>query len=551
MSTPQSIINICTGVRLDSRYEHTIYFEAPEDQRNYFGGKTVKVFPSYSYLRKSWPLKVAATMEEAKTWNYLFFKNTTDGKTYYYFINTVEYINDSTVELGLELDVMQTYHFDYSLRPCFVERQHVDDDTIGLHTVDEGLELGEFIDNSHYDLDPGDLAIMIMATINPNAETVGGAHAALPYSYNGVFSGVKFWAVDGSQWVKWGEQLKTLDELGQSGAILSMWMYPKSLIVLGGDATWADPTELCKPVEKAIGLADRMGSTGNLADTVQKMTPGTPVNGYIPKNNKVLIYPFNFLYVTNNQGGSAAYRYERFGSGGGFYMTGALSPDGGVRLTPSNYNGQGVNYENGLTITSYPTCAWDTDVYKMWLAQNQNTHNLTMATGALKVGAGIVGAVATSFTGVGALAGAGTAISGAMEIANHLAQKADRAIEPPQAKGNFSAAINVTDKKQCFTVTRRSVNAEHAAIIDDYFTMYGYKLNSVTIPLQMARELFTYVKTIGCVISPTRMGSNQTFGMCNEDRIKIEGIYDRGITFWADGDKIGDYYESNEPVYKG
>ena len=112
MSNPQSIINICSGVRLNPSYEHTIYFDTATAQYNYFAGKVVKSFPAYSYLRKSWNIKVASTMEEAKTWTYLFFQNGS-GKLYFYFITNIEYVNDNTVELSLEIDVMQTYMFDY------------------------------------------------------------------------------------------------------------------------------------------------------------------------------------------------------------------------------------------------------------------------------------------------------------------------------------------------------------------------------------------------------------------------------------------------------
>ena len=98
MSAPQSIISICSGVRLDNRYEHSIYFADATAQQEYFAGKVVQTFPAYSYLRKSWPLQVQATMEEARSWSYLYFRNGS-GKVYYYFINQIEYKNDNTVEL--------------------------------------------------------------------------------------------------------------------------------------------------------------------------------------------------------------------------------------------------------------------------------------------------------------------------------------------------------------------------------------------------------------------------------------------------------------------
>lgn len=530
MSAPQSIINICSGVKLNSRYEHSIYFASAAAQREYFTGKVVKTFTGYTFLRKSYPIKVAATMEQAKKWNYLFFNNSESGKTYYYFINNVEYVNDGTVELTLELDVLQTYLFDFELLPSFVERQHTTTDVAGQHTVDEGLELGEFTNMQRSELDLGELCIMIMSTVNPEAQTENDVVKALPYMYNGVFSGVKIWAVEAADWAAWGNQLNKLDELGATESIVAMWMYPKKLVRLGGEDTWENG--LVHVVERATTQED--GYLLNLSALARRGN----LDGYTPKNKKLHTYPFHFLLATNNQGNSAVYRYERFDGldDNGFTVSGALSPDGGVRLTPQGYNGVTYNYAEGLTLTGYPTCAWNSDVYKLWIAQNQNSQFMNMATGGLKIAGGIIGAIATAATGVGAAVGLGTAASGAIQIMDALSQKADKDIVPPQAQGNFSTSVNITNGMHTFSFYERCVNAERARIIDDYFTMYGYKLNRVQTPNINARPAFTYVKTIGCHIKGD---------MCNEDVCRIESIFDTGVTFWKNGDSIGNYSLNN------
>lgn len=539
MAVPNSIVTVCSGVRLDSRYEHTIFFKRASDQEDYFAEKVARTFSAYTYLRKSWSIKVAASMEDAATWNYLFFTNDHYGKTYYYFINQIEYVNDNTVELFLELDVMQTYMFDYKLLDCFVERQHTETDEVGEHTVDEGLELGELYCNrrSNYDLD--DLCIMVMSTINPMAQSEAQAVPALPYMYNGVFSGVKIWAIDSADWVEWGEQLDTLLDIGQSEAIVAMWMYPKEMVILGGEDTWGNDN-IAHVVEGAVN--DKRNVTWSVAPDDYRDT----LAGYEPKNNKLHTYPYQFISMTNNQGGNAVYRYELFDGldDCGFALSGSLSPDGGVRITPIGYNGVTYNYEAGLSLTGFPTCAWNSDIYKLWLAQNQNSQFMNLATGAAKIVGGVAGGIASLLlpdAGVLGGIGIGTAISGAHQISDALAQKADRDIIPPQARGNFSASVNITNGYHCFSLYEKCVNAERARIIDDYFTMYGYKLNRVMKPVRDARPAFTYIKTIGCHIEGE---------LCNEDIVKIESIYDKGITFWMDGDHIADYSQDNT-VYVG
>lgn len=537
MSTPQSTIYVCSGVRLDNRYDHSIYFPDAEAQQEYFAGKVVKTFLAYSYLRKSWPLQVEATMEQAKTWNYLYFRNGT-GKMYYYFIVNVEYKNDHMVELSLELDVLQTYLFDFDLLNCMVERQHTLSDAPGEHTVDEGLDVGDVTTYNTQIIDPGAFCIMVMSTINPMATSEETAVPALPYMYDRVFSGVKFWAVDASDWVEWGNQLDKLTEIGQPDAILAMWMYPKDLVRLGPEESW-DNDNLVHVVQGAVSM------TGSATETT--ISRPTALHGYTPKNKKLLCYPYNFVMATNNQGKTAVYRYER-ATGGTikFRMSGALGPEAGVHLVPADYNGAVLAYNESMELGNYPTCAWNSDTYKLWLAQNQNSYFNAVAGSALKIvgGAGlaVLGAMGVG-SGIGAVAGVSgvaggvaMASSGLSQAANLVAQHGDKEIEPPQARGGFSTTNNITNGRHTFDLYRTQVTVETARILDDFFTMYGYKINRVQKPILNARPAFTYVKTVGCKIAGN---------MCTADIVAIESIFDRGLTWWKNGDRVADYTQTN------
>lgn len=66
-------------------------------------------------------------------------------KWFYAFITKMEYDNDYMTNISIETDVYQTWQFDIIFKKCFVEREHVEDDTIGKHTVPESLEHGEYI----------------------------------------------------------------------------------------------------------------------------------------------------------------------------------------------------------------------------------------------------------------------------------------------------------------------------------------------------------------------------------------------------------------------
>lgn len=185
MSTPSSIIYVCSGVRLTNEYKNTIWFEDLASQNNYFKGKVVKTFPSYTYIRKSWSIKVDATMEQARTWSYLYFHNGS-GRTYYYFITNIEYINDNTVELFIEMDVLQTYMFDYTLLPSFVEREHSITDNIGDNVVEETLELGDLRVIDETSVPISELCVLMLATYNPINTSEEQTDTVLAAKYDGV-----------------------------------------------------------------------------------------------------------------------------------------------------------------------------------------------------------------------------------------------------------------------------------------------------------------------------------------------------------------------------
>ena len=540
MSTPQTTINICSGVRLDNRYVHSIYFGSAKTQLTYFAGKVVKTFSGYSYCRKSWSIKVDAKLEDARKWNYLYFNNTPTGKTWFYFINQVEYVNDNTVELFLELDVIQTYINDVTFNPCYIERQHSNSDVFGANEVDEGLDVGELACAQYTDTDEiEELCILMMAPFNPLSTTDSTTDKTFASRYNGVFGALGVYVTPMEHWQALGAKLQLLSDAGKIDGIVSIWMYPKRLVTLAPGFSWDDPY-IC------MGVSSVVSSQSYLTFDMAGVFPATNR----PKNMKTLQYPFNFMQVSNNQGGTGVYRFERFSNLKGYdpfeegfkldyTLYGAYSPDATVKLVFNKYNM--MPHETALSIGNYPTCAWSADTYKIWLAQNQNQHKVAAFQSGLTITAGVGTAIAgvASYNPVMALGGVATAVTGASQIHQLNSQVKDMSIQPPQARGQHSTSVNVAEGKQCFTFYHRRLTNEHMKIVDDFFTMYGYAVKAVKTPNLRARKYFTYIKTVDCSI----VGD-----MCNEDRVKFESIIDRGITFWLDGDDIGNYDLDNKPL---
>lgn len=528
-----SYVMLCGYVPLDPRYEHTLKFDDPDLQEYYFYTKMVhETTADMSYLRKGRYINVDFSIEDLEGVNYLYTKNHGE-KRQYYFVDRKEYVSTQVTRLHVTLDVLQTYQHDWYLPPCFVEREHVNDDTVGANMVDEGLELGEYVTNSEFSLDFGELAIVIQSSVtltNPIGDPITGG--IIGNVYNGLALYTRTLNTTGALVID--AVIKSLETSGKADAIANMWVYPKRMI--NADfGTEDDSTMLLVKGIKPFTFS-----------TIRNVTLG----GYVPKNKKLLTYPYNLLYVHNNMGECAMYHYELFSTTAndglpGFRIAGNIGADGTVRLMPCNYAGIAENNEEGLSLTGFPTCSWTQDAYKIWLAQNANSQGLAIQTGNIAVGIG----AAQAAIGVGQAAlpggengvhmmasGIDRAYSGYLQVAGVLAARKDAQVQPPQAKGAQSSSCNITDGKHTFQLCARSIQAGMARSLDDYFQMYGYKVNQVKFPNITGRQNWNYVKTIGAVVQGN---------IDAEDRLKIGMILDKGVTFWHDPEQMYNYFGTN------
>ena len=106
-------------------------------------------------------------------------------------------------------------------------------------------------------------------------------------------------------------------------------------------------------------------------------------------------------------------------------------------------------------------------------------------------------------------------------------------------RGNFNSGnVNFANRKQSFYGCRAYVNEYYAEMIDQFFTMYGYQINSVAVPYLHARPHWTYIKTRGANI----------IGNCPAaDLVRMKQCCDDGITFWVSASEVGNYNLDNSP----
>ena len=152
--TPDSYIRLLKcPIKLDDNNQIT--FTNATNQANYFLSLPYYFDTNLSYIRKDGVIRVGTNsseidFEDLLKCNYVMYKNTHyDEKWFYAYVTDIKYVNDGCVEISIETDAYQTWMFDITLKTSFIEREHVDNDTLGLHTIPENLETGEYICNDH------------------------------------------------------------------------------------------------------------------------------------------------------------------------------------------------------------------------------------------------------------------------------------------------------------------------------------------------------------------------------------------------------------------
>lgn len=503
---PNTNIILLKNVPLDNTYEHTITFNSLSQQVEYFKNKTKKKIENNTYQRVNRGVcRVKALADEIYDCNYLMFQNNSFGNKWFYaFITSIEYVNNITSQISYEIDCFQTWMFDYEIEECFVEREHTLTDNIGEHIEPEGVECGEYVNNGYEVLTKALEPLAVVVMITDAEETAGGN------LYGGVFGGATIYAYNRDDVESIVEKLQTYDQ--KPDAIVGMYMCP--VIAFGG------------VIPKGGLQVDFNSSCAKLSIKKNAITSSDTIDGYKPKNKKLYTYPYNFYSVNNASGNCCEFRYEMFTS---------LQPQFVIdvpMVMPIEVLLRCVNYKNcgdipyspeGICLNSYPMCSWNTDAFKAWLAQNASIIGSRLVSGTLSAVTGNV---------------IGAAVN-AIVVQKKLSEAYPASIQADITRGNiYNGCVTVASNTHLFYGSRTSVNRHYAKMIDDFFNVYGYSVKVCKKPNTKSRPHWNYVKTVSATI---------TGSIPADDANKICKTLDKGITFWHNGNEIGNYSLDNSP----
>lgn len=504
----------------DPDYENTLYFANDTAQLNYFLAQPAIVLEASQYQRRETGVfRCPLSMSQSYNKNYMMFKNTSfENKWFFAFIKKVEYVSNGRCDVYFEIDVMQTWFIpNVTLDQCFIERQHVADDSIGANILPEPVETGEYVFNlgkiSEYysPLSAGTNEIAFILAVTDTRES-GGSRIG------NVFTGSVLFVYSADQTQDLVNKIQSY--ASHPEAITSIYCVPRWIFT-----TIPADHKVTNALVSSVRVIQKDAIT--TADTL---------DGYKPKNNKLYTYPFNFVNVDNGSGSAITLRYEFFdGLTPRFNLYGCVTQPVQEKVSPLNYKNSQAgdnrypNHCEELMLNNFPLCSWNTDSFQAYISGGGlMSDTINVATGLMS------GAIMTA-TGNPAAG----AMSGIAPIATALKNGYVASIKADVLNGNASdsGGIATATGTNQFYYGRMSVTAQIAECIDHFFDMFGYTVNTVGTPNISSRPEWNYVKTIGC----------SCWGDCPADDLtKIKEIFNSGVRFWKNPDHMGNYDFANK-----
>lgn len=507
MGNKISKIIVAQNIKVDRDYNNV----TDADMLGVVQANQVASRDNYSFIRRNRNLQADFNYSQILNCNYMAFQNTDySNKWFFAWIDNIEYINDSTVEIEFTVDIWSTWFSSLQKLPVFVEREHVADDRFGYHILPEPVKPDKYITSrtiyKYYDTDfrivifmyPNDMNLLQSHTVFEinNRYVAMAAAAQYPATQQGISEIVSDFSAAGTF---------------ANYTIITAFMLPASF--------------LTNPQGKWIEAGQVTSS-----ETITFSAPRN-LNGYVPVNKKCFIFPYNYIAVSNGNS-EKIYHCEKFGlaneGAGDFKIVFGVLPNGAATMYPMAYNG--IVYENvgeSLTLNDFPQVASMSDSYAAWLAQKSSG---TVMQGIMST---LTGALAGGLHGgyAGAAVGAVTGLVGG--VVNYVSQDQAAKASHDNMTGSNNADMDFVQGLFGYTFQQRSCMADDAERIDRFFSQFGYNVSITKLPNYTGRQYWNYVKV---------SGSAGYGAMPESARNELNRILNQGVTIWHSHDYLGNYF---------
>ena len=512
-----SKILLVKNIHIDRQYTNVLSYSEAQ-MLELCQANLVAQADNYSFLRPTGSIMAGFTYAQCLQANYIAFQNPDySNKWFFAWIDDVIYKGDKNTEITFTVDAWSTWFDKWQKKTCFINRQHTNDDTIGLNTVPENLDVGEMV-LGNWNIYNGlaeNYYFCLMSTydIITNDDFVGveqingNLFGYIVYIFNATNTAI----------VALEKVLAEINKAGKIESILALFVAPADLIDSIGKRKLSSYDGTYVLDTSQILSNDAIKNAVHIDYDIQKPYS---FSDYQPKNNKCYVYPYNYLLVTNNIGNQIIYKYEDFYENPiHFDIQIALSIGCSGRLVPRNYKKVDYNNDESIPLAKYPTCSWATDAFTNWLTQN-----------AVNIGTQLVSA------GVGVASGNIPTVAG--NIASLIGQFYQASLMPSIEGGQNTGDVNYSVKNNTFNFYNYHCKPEYMKIIDDYFTRFGYAVKSLAMPNIAGRRYWNYVE----------IGASEEIGygeVPSKFMDTINNACRRGVTIWHNHANVGNYNLSN------
>lgn len=541
--SPNSNIWILKGVPLDAKHTKSYRPKSKTEQFEAFSAFTAYTLTNQSYIRHSNnSIRVELQADNVINCNYMLFQNNNFGdKIFYAFITDVEYISNSTCRIEYKIDVLQTYYFDIDFLPSMIEREHSRTDAIGDSTSADYYIGKNIVNNANHIIgldtlsltELTDFVIVIVTTKLLDEPT---SPVLRHYQTEGDLTGymrsncVSFLRIGGLS----EAEITAVDDL------------LNNYIANNGDGINGILDMYCVP---QIFLHDYIFSGSYLVNVSDKVTRidvpvetisnDTRLDGYVPKNKKLLTAPYTYGAITSPTGQTKSLSFELwsriFDEHNEVYFStvtleaSLLSGIADYRITPKNYAGDEYNRENSMPVQNFPQVPININAFTNWASQNKNS--FLASTISLGISA-IINTLARNPEGL---------LSNSMTSMSMAAHNADLKNQTVGVNSASTSTAIWAYPEHYFMLSILSIDADSARQVDNYFTKYGYSVGRVKTPNfwnGWGRTNYNYCKTYEANI---RSINPHTTGLPANALTEICDIFNAGVCLWESLGSVGTY----------
>lgn len=537
-----SKILLVKNIKMDKQYVNVLSYNL-EKMLELCMANLVAQADNYSFLRQTGTIMSGFTYGQCLQANYIAFQNPDYScKWFFAWIDEVVYKGDRNTEITFTIDAWSTWYTNWQPNICFINRQHVNDDSIGLHTIPENLDVGEVVQENVVE----------------------------DYTYS---NNLGYWVAVASNWKikdgSTGEELLESSKGTQNAGIsvlnnnvfgTEIFLFKITMLKSYTDvALFLLRTNVDKHIADVENIfilpnaaieennltqhtASVSGNNFNFYTTSYNLTPikfSTTINkitsftDYTPKNNKCFVYPYNYIFLSNNNGSNNIYKYEDFYSEKcEFENQVSVTIGASCRIVPRKYKKMNYADDEAIALGKYPTCGWSSDAFTNWLTQN--SVNIAVSAG-LTAGA-ITTTIATGGVTAPILAGVTNTLAG--QVGNLIGQFNTANLLPNIKGGQATGDIIWASDRNNFTFRQMRVKTEYLKIIDNYFTRFGYAIKKLEVPNITGRKYWNYLE----------IGGSDVVGY-GDVPVKFMDIINnacrKGVTIWHSHSDLGNYNLDN------